>query len=213
VSRRDRYGLDQDVKLFFTVANVAMDAFIASWEAKRFYDSSRPWMLVRHYYAGQELTGWKGPGKGVASVRAQDWHPYSPATFITPPFPGYVSGHSTVSAACAKVLELFTGSDTFGVTEKRIAGSLTEEGFPCEALQQRDGKVERKLAQGCEVSLKLPTFTATAEMAGISRVMGGYHIQADNVAGLELGRQVAQFTWPRMRSYFEGSAAIANTTE
>jgi len=29
-------------------------------------------------------------------------------------------------------------------------------------------------------------------MAGISRVMGGYHIQADNVAGLELGRQVAR---------------------
>jgi hypothetical protein len=28
-----------------------------------------------------------------------------------------------------------------------------------------------------EVALKLPTFGATAEMAGISRVMGGYHIQ------------------------------------
>jgi hypothetical protein len=213
VSRRDKYGLDQDVKLFFAVANVAFDAFIAAWEAKRFYDSSRPWTLVRYYHPGQELLGWKGPGKGVAPVKAQDWHPYSPATFITPPFPGYVSGHSTVSAACAKVLELFTGSDTFGVTEKRTAGSLTEEGFSCEVIQQRDGKVERKLAQGCEVSLKLPTFTATAEMAGISRVMGGYHIQADNVAGLELGRQVAQFTWPRMRAYFEGSAVVINVTE
>jgi hypothetical protein len=32
-------------------------------------------------------------------------------------------------------------------------------------------------------------------MAGQSRVMGGYHIQADNVAGLELGRQVARKAW------------------
>ncbi len=40
----------------------------------------------------------------------------SPSTFITPPFPGYVSGHSCVSGACSKALELFTGSDTFGAT-------------------------------------------------------------------------------------------------
>jgi hypothetical protein len=39
--------------------------------------------------------------------------------------------------------------------------------------------------------LKFPTFTETAEMAGFSRVMGGYHIQADNIEGLELGRKVA----------------------
>ena len=32
-------------------------------------------------------------------------------------------------------------------------------------------------------------------MAGISRVMGGYHIQADNIAGLELGRDVAHKAW------------------
>jgi hypothetical protein len=28
VSRRDRYGTDQDIKLFFSVANVVFDAFI-----------------------------------------------------------------------------------------------------------------------------------------------------------------------------------------
>jgi hypothetical protein len=32
-------------------------------------------------------------------------------------------------------------------------------------------------------------------MAGFSRVLGGYHIQADNVAGLELGRNVAREAW------------------
>jgi len=42
VSRRDHNDIDRDVKLYFAVANAAMDAFIAAWEAKRYYDSSRP---------------------------------------------------------------------------------------------------------------------------------------------------------------------------
>ena len=37
-------------------------------------------------------------------------------------------------------------------------------------------------------------------------VMGGYHIQADNIAGLDLGRKVAGYDWPRVRAYFNGTA-------
>lgn len=191
VSRRDRYTLDQDVKLFFAVSNVAMDAFIAAWEAKRYYDSSRPWTLIRQYYADQQIDGWMGPAKGYAKLQSSQWHPYSPDTFVTPPFPGYVSGHSTVSAACAKMLELFTGSDEFGFVERRHPGALTEP----------DAECAKK-----EVELALPTFTATAEMAGVSRIMGGYHIQADNVEGLKLGKNVAEFEWPRIKAYWEGSS-------
>lgn len=208
VSVRDEFGIDQDIKLFFAVANVAMDAFIASWESKRYYDSSRPWTLVRYYYKGQKIKGWAGPGKGVTDIPAEEWHPYSPSTFVTPPFPGYTSGHSTVSGACAKMLELATGSDRFGTTEKRHAGILTENGFTCEIMQSRDGRPIPKGSMSCDVALPLPTFTATAEMAGISRVMGGYHIQADNIAGLDLGRKVATYTWPKIKAYFEGTAAV-----
>jgi hypothetical protein len=111
VSVRDHNDLDKDVKLFFAVGVTAMDAFIACWETKRFYDSSRPWTLVRHYYKGQQIQGWGGPDKGTVTEPAESWHPYSPANFVSPPFPAYVSGHSTVSGACAKMLELFTGSD------------------------------------------------------------------------------------------------------
>ncbi len=189
VSRRDHYTLDQDVKLFFAVSNVAMDAFIACWESKRYYDTSRPWTLVRQQYAERELDGWIGPAKGVAKVPANKWHPYSPDVFVTPPFPGYVSGHSTVSAACAKMLELFTGSDTFGVVERRHPGVMTEPDAECAKS---------------EVELVLPTFSETAKLAGISRIMGGYHIQSDNVEGLALGRHVAEFSWPRIKAYWEG---------
>ncbi len=205
VSARDHYDIDRDVKVFFAVGNVAMDAFIAAWEAKRYYDSSRPWTLIHHYYADKDVRGWEGPGKGVGSMKGQDWHPYSPYVFITPPFPGYVSGHSTVSAASAKTLELFTGSDAFGATEVRHAGELTEPNISCEVKQMVDGKPVAGIAGDGTVTLKLPTFTATAELAGISRVLGGYHIQADNVAGLDLGRKVAEYVWPVTLSYFQGT--------
>jgi hypothetical protein len=206
VSRRDHNDLDRDVKMFFAVANVVFDAFIACWDSKRYYDSSRPWLLVRHYYRGQKLPAWAGPGKGYTMVVAERWHPYSPSTFVTPPFPGYVSGHSTASGAGGKILELLTGSDRFGDVEKRKAGALTEPGFACEIMQMRDGKLPTGAHLSCDVALRLPTFTAAADMAGISRVMGGYHIQADNVAGLKLGRHIARYTWPRMQAYFEGTA-------
>lgn len=206
VSRRDKYDIDKDVKLFFAVGVVAFDAFIAAWEAKRYYDTSRPWTLVRYYYKGQKVVGWAGPGRGVVEMPAEDWHPYSPYNFITPPFPGYVSGHSTVSAACAKVLELFTGSDRFGEVEKRKAGMMTETDFACEKIQMRLGQSPSDAKLTCDVALDLPTLSATAEMAGLSRVMGGYHIQADNIAGLDLGRKAAMYDFPKIQSYFDGTA-------
>ncbi len=210
VSTRDKNDLDRDVKLFFTVGNCALDTFIAAWDSKRYYDSSRPWTLVRHFYKGETIKGWAGPGKGVMDIAGDDWHPYSPSTFITPPFPGYVSGHSCISGGCAEILKLFTGSDECGFVEPRQAGELTEQGFTCRQMQQLDG---RPLAEiigeehaSCEIMLPIPTFTEAAEMAGISRVMGGYHIQADNVAGLKLGRDVAKHIWPKLQTYFDGTA-------
>ncbi len=190
ISRRDRHGLDEDVKLYFVVANVAHDAFISCWETKRYYDSSRPWTLIRHYYAGQRITGWAGREGGTREMPAEEWRPYSPENFITPPFPGYTSGHATVSGACAKVLELFTGSDDYGFLERRRHCELTET------------------SGGDLVDLKLPTFSSVAEMAAISRALGGYHIPVDNDVGLKIGREIAVWSWPKYQAYFDGTATI-----
>jgi len=192
VSRRDKHDLDRDVKLYFAVANVAMDAFISCWETKRVYDSSRPWTLIRHYYAGQTITGWAGVEGGTKQMLAEEWRPYSPESFITPPFPGYTSGHATVSGACSKMLELFTGSDVYGYAERRRHCELTEN------------------TAGDYVMLDLPTFSATADMAAVSRAMGGYHIPIDNDVGLKVGRDIAVWSWPKYQQYFDGAAAVRN---
>lgn len=178
VSRRDNHTLDQDVKMYFYNQVVAMDAFIASWDSKMFYDYARPYALVHQYYEDQKIKAWGGEGKGMIEMDGSQWRPYSPETFLCPPFPSYVSGHSTISGGCGEALKLWTGSDTFGSEVELVAGALTEPDN-----------------LGDTVKLIFPTFTETAEMAGISRVLGGYHIQADNVAGLELGRNVAKEAW------------------
>ena len=205
VSRRDHYDLDQDIKLFFSVANIVFDAFIASWDAKRYYDTSRPYWWVRISHRGEMVDGWLGPGRGSGSVRAEDWHPYSPATFVTPPFPGYTSGHATASGAASRILELFTGSDRYGAVAIQQVGYLTEPEFPTARMQARNGKPATDGPESKEIHLMLTSFTATAEMAAVSRLWGGYHIRCDNEEGLILGRLVAMYSWPKYQAYFNGT--------
>lgn len=178
VSVRDNHTLDEDVKLYFLVESAAMDAFIAAWDTKMYYDYARPYALVHDYYKDKQITGWSGPEKGMVKMNGRDWRPYSPETFLCPPFPSYVSGHSCVSGACAEMLRLYTGTDDFGLEVKLAPGALTEPEHVSDS-----------------VTLQFKTFTETANMAGMSRVLGGYHIQADNVEGLKLGRNVAQQVW------------------
>jgi hypothetical protein len=207
VSRRDRYSLDQDVRLFFAVGNVVMDAFIACWEAKRFYDTSRPYWWARTYYKGKQIDAWAGPGKGVVRMAGESWRPFSPDVFLTPPFPGYTSGHATASGAASRMLELFTGSDRFGAVAIQSAGWMTEPEASTAQMQARNGTLAVDITESKEVRLFLSSFTATAEMAAISRLWGGYHIRTDNEEGLIHGRRIAMYSWPRYQAYFEGRMA------
>jgi hypothetical protein len=164
--------------MYFLNQVTAMDCFIACWDSKMFYDYARPYALVHYYFKDKTIKAWGGPGKGTVEMLGQQWKPYSPDTFLCPPFPSYVSGHSTISGGCAEALKLWTGSDTFGESVELIPGKMTEPNN-----------------LGEKVTLNFTTFTETANMAGISRVMGGYHIQVDNVEGLKLGRNVAHEVW------------------
>jgi hypothetical protein len=187
VSKRDSHTLDQDVKMYFYNQVVAMDAFIAAWDSKMHYDYARPYALVHEYYDNQKIKAWGGEGKGIIEIYGKHWRPYSPETFLCPPFPSYVSGHSAISGGCGEALKMWTGSDEFGSEAQLVAGEMTEP-----------------YNLGDTITLKFPTFTATAEMAGLSRVLGGYHIQSDNVAGLELGRNVAKEVWKFYKRHVGG---------
>jgi hypothetical protein len=187
LSRRDRHTLDQDVKLFFILTNALMDAGIAAWDVKRCTDFIRPVTIVRMLMAAREVRAWAGPGLGVRTIYGRDFRSYLP----TPPFAGYVSGHSAFSAAAAEVLKRFSGSDRFGE-------SFTAE--PGSSL------VEVGLTPAVPVTLSWPTFSDAADQAGMSRRYGGIHFEEDDLAGRALGRLVANEVWNKAMTYIEGRA-------
>jgi hypothetical protein len=143
VSARDGHDLDDDVKLFFALSAALLDAGIACWDTKRAYDSVRPVTAIHFLFAGREVTAWAGPGRGTRRIRGEDWQPY----IATPPFPEYVSGHSTFSSAAAAALARFTGSDRFGSGVTIPAGS---------------SRVEPGTTPATDVTLSWPTFTDAA---------------------------------------------------
>ncbi|WP_279483352.1 vanadium-dependent haloperoxidase [Aureimonas sp. SK2] len=194
VSRHDLHDVDKDAKLFFALSNSILDASIATWEAKRFYDYVRPITAIRWLYAGFTIDAWGGPGLGTTKVRGEKWRPFQKDTFPTPPFPEYCSGHSAFSMAAATVLKHFRS-----VASGR---SLSEsDRFPLEHLQELPLAADPDI-NGLPVRLTWETFTEAAISAGESRIFGGIHFYQGNVAGLDLGRKVGEKAWAKAQSFF-----------
>lgn len=193
VSARDHHSLDDDVKMFFALTNAMFDAGIAAWDAKRAYDSVRPVTAISLLFHGKKIRAWGGPGKGTVEMDGSQWIPYQAATFPTPPFPEFVSGHSTYSAAAATILALWTGSEHFGNSVTFAPGS---------------SKIEPGITPARPVVLSWNTFSDAADEAGMSRRYGGIHFEAADLAGRTLGRAVAAKVWARSLGYFGGTVFV-----
>jgi hypothetical protein len=61
-------------------------------------DSVRQVTAIPLLFRGTTIRTCGGPGKGTVEMDGSQWLPYQAVTFPTPPFPDYVSGHSTYSA-------------------------------------------------------------------------------------------------------------------
>jgi hypothetical protein len=191
VSHRNKNDPNADVRLFFALSAAIFDAGIACWDAKRAYDYVRPITAVHYLYTGQQIASWGGPGKGTVQMDGGNWMPFQEAIVVTPPFPEYVSGHSTFSAAGASILQQFTGSDTFGNSYTAAPGS---------------SQIEPGFAPSASVTLSWPTYSAAAAEAGLSRRYGGIHFQQGDLDARALGQQVATVAWNKAQSYINGTA-------
>jgi hypothetical protein len=192
VSKRDHHSLDDDVKMFFALSNAMMDAGIAAWDAKRVYDSVRPVTAISFLFRDKKIHAWGGPDRGTIEMDGSQWIPYQPATFPTPPFPDFVSGHSAYSAAAARILNLWTGSDRFGYSAELSKGS---------------SRIEPGITPHETIVLKWETFSDAADEAGISRRYGGIHFRRADLMGRVLGRVVADSAWAKAQSYFAGTVS------
>src|SRR5213595_2758092 len=138
--------LEENARLF-ALLNIAMaDAAICAWDAKYTFHFWRPVTAIN--FAEPQL----------------NW-----ASFIvTPPFPDYVSGHSTFSGAAATVLPLFFGTEDLPFT----TGSDFLPG----------------------VTRSFSTCLDAAEEAAVSRLYGGIHFRSANEDGLQAGISIGEWT-------------------
>jgi PAP2 superfamily len=128
----------------YTKTSVALfDAFIACWDEKYRSNYVRPETMIN---------------KSVDN----NWQPY----IQTPPFPSYISGHATISAAAAEVM-----TDIFGDTLSFTDTTSLEFGIG---------------------SRKIVSFRKAAEEAAMSRLYGGIHYRFDNEAGNITGKKVGE---------------------
>jgi hypothetical protein len=148
-------------------------------------------------YVGQiTIQAWRGPSTdptpsttGVGWRRGVEWLPYMPRNFVTPPFPGYTSGHSTFSRSAAEVLAAITGSPFF-------PGGLGT----FVAAQDQFLAVEK--GPGAAVELQWATYYDAADQAGISRRFGGIHPFYDDYPSRIAGAEIGQKAWARAQEFY-----------
>jgi hypothetical protein len=131
------------------------DAAICAWDAKYTYDFWRPVTAIRN-----------GDTDGnAATVGDPTWSSF----IVTPPFPDYVSGHSTFSGVASTVLAMFYGTDSIAFT----TGSDFLPG----------------------VTRHFSSFSAAATEAATSRLYGGIHFRSANEDGQTSGIGIGVWTF------------------
>jgi hypothetical protein len=139
------------------------------------------------------VRAWRGEaaGGGVGWRPLATWVPYQRSSFVTPAFPGFISGHSTFSRAAAEVLAGVTGSAFFpgglGTFAAPAGRFLTFERGPSVTVQ-----------------LQWATYFDAADQAGQSRLWGGIHLEPDDLQGRRVGAAVGRAALEHARGFIEG---------
>ena len=98
-------------------------------------------------------------------TRPEAWWPYQRPSFVTPPFAGYVSGHSTFSRAAAVVLEAPDRSSP-------RSGRAALAGF---VAHRRTTFLVFERGPSVDVTLQWATYRDAADQTSLSRIWGGIH--------------------------------------
>ncbi len=112
------------------------------------------------------------PETVISAKIDRQWHP----NLVTPAFPSYTSGHSTISASAAEVLTAL-----FGDNQKFTDTTEKEFGLPVRSFT---------------------SFRQAAKEASISRVYAGIHFRSDCEKGNEQGTKVGQLINSKLRNTF-----------
>ncbi len=147
-----------------------------------------------------KLYTWRGPDfivdpnndeAGVGWILAEEWFPYQRPSFVTPPFAGYVSGHSTYSRAAAEVLTLLTGDEYF-------PGGMGVFEIP------KDTFLKFEKGPSVPFQLQWATYRDASDQTSLSRIWGGIHPPCDDIPGRRIGAAIGVEAFNFAEKYFYG---------
>ncbi|WNC72298.1 vanadium-dependent haloperoxidase [Thalassotalea psychrophila] len=145
-----------------------------------------------------KVLSWKGPEyidnpdsdlADVDWILAENWWPYQRPSFVTPPFAGYVSGHSTYSRAAADLMTAMTGDSYF-------PGGMSE--FSIKA----DEFLVFEQGPSIDMTLQWATYKDASDQCSLSRIWGGIHPPADDLPGRVIGAKIGKQSFEFAQSFF-----------
>lgn len=129
---------------------------------------------------------------GVGWILAENWWPYQRPSFVTPPFAGFISGHSTFSRAAAEVMTLITGDAYF-------PGGMSEFKAP------KDSFLAFEKGPSQDVTLQWATYRDASDQCSLSRIWGGIHPPVDDIPGRLIGKEIGIEAYNFALPYFDSS--------
>ena len=203
--RSNAVDLLKEIKSYVTVCTALYQASICAWRLKRDHLQARPVQKIRQYEYEKSLSqSWNKKTEG------QYWIPYQELNFVTPPFPDFVSGHSSFSSASSKILCYLFETDTINLKMPVINNNIVQYLSPVLTMTKNfsmnnifilpnRSTIETDALQ-TSVSLNWNTWNDIARSAGKSRLYGGIHIESSNQAGQLLGSNIADKIWNMMKN-------------
>jgi hypothetical protein len=178
-------------------------ASIVAWNVKRKYMQARPIQEIR-LLESQQVNNFDGN-----KVNNNIWIPFQQINNLTPPFPDYISGHSTFSSAAAVIFDKYfpqafseMNFEPFNNEHGKMISQLLENNeyennvkvvmFKINSSSVYDPTVSALKFPACAVKLTFNNWRELANLSGISRIYGGIHGNNANNAGLIVGETIGK---------------------
>ena len=183
------------VDYFYKLSCAEFQASVTCWKIKYKYLQLRPIQCIRLNYPDEKFNYYFGESEGRV------WKPFQETRMFSPPFPDFISGHSTFSSAAAYVLNQLIGREIddnikISTNELQMLAPIFKNQSPQtfnlnEIFVEKNSSLIQENVPSERISFPISSWTDMAIEAGQSRLYGGIHIDTANVEGLVAGYKIA----------------------
>jgi hypothetical protein len=191
--------LASDVKLYFALNGALHDAAVATWGAKRKYQSVRPISMVRELAFQGQSSDAHAPSFNSAGL------PLVPGLveLITKASSAPGQRHAALAAHVGDIAIRTARGWTLGARWLPRAGIVTP---PYPGWVSDGSAFGRAAAAILTAETRSPRYRRIADEEGISGLYAGTQTAPDDLAGRRLGSKTGQEAWALAQRYFAGTA-------